>query len=280
MAWAGRASTAATASKRVPAFEKCVELEPKHPAALNGLGQIYLSWGEYDQAEKFLTKAAPQAEAAWFGLARLYLLTGKYDEAQKWIVKAQSVQPNDEWLPKLLAAAKQGELPADLRLSIEPPGKPKASAAARLAATGWQQFNQGKMRSAESNFRKALAKDPEDATALNGLGFCLLNSGKAAESKEYFEKCIELDPKAAGAMNGLARALKAEGKVDEAIALWEKVQKNFPGPNAATVGLATIYLERGEKAKALPLFEELVKAMPDNPEFKQGLEAAKQAATK
>ena len=86
------------------------------------------------------------------------------------------------------------------------------------------------MRLAERSFRRALAKDPEDAAALNGLGFCLLNSGKAAEAKEYFEKCLELDPNAAGAMNGLARCLKAEGKVDEAIAVWEEHEREIPRP--------------------------------------------------
>ena len=49
----------------IKAFEKCVTLEPNHPAALNGLGQVYLSQREYDKAEKFLLKAAPQAPAAW-----------------------------------------------------------------------------------------------------------------------------------------------------------------------------------------------------------------------
>jgi hypothetical protein len=36
------------------------------------------------------------------------------------------------------------------------------------------------------------------------------------------------------------------------------------------------HLERKEHAKAVPYFEELVKAQPDNEEFKNGLEAAKQ----
>lgn len=263
-----------------PAFEKAVELEPNHPAALNGLGQVYLSWRQYGTAKKFLTKAAPQANAAWFGLARLYMLTGKYDEAEKWIMKAQSVNPNDAVLPRLLAAAKEGKLPEDLHSEIEPPGKPRRSDATAESARGWQQFNQGNMRSAEESFRKALAKDPENSAALNGLGFCLLNNGKAAEAKQYFEKCIELEPKAAGAMNGLARCLKAEGKVDEAIDVWKKMQKIAPGPTAATVGLATTYLERGDFDQAIPLFEELVQSMPDNAEFQQGLEAAKKGAAK
>ena len=99
----------------IPAFEKCVELEPNHPAALNGLGQVYLSWREFDQAKKFLTKAAPQAPAAWYGLARLYLLTGKYTAAERWIKKALATSPNDESLKKMLAAAEAKQLPDELR---------------------------------------------------------------------------------------------------------------------------------------------------------------------
>lgn len=264
----------------VPAFEKCVELEPSHPAALNGLGQVYLSWREYDQAKKYLTKAAPQAPAAWYGLARLYLLTGKYTAAERWTSKALATDPGDESLQKMLAAAKSKQLPDDLRRKIEPPGKPDSSATSGDTASGWQQFQQGQFRLAEASFRRSLAKDPEDAAALNGLGFCLLINGQAAAAKDYFEKCLELDPNAAGAMNGLARCLKAEGKIDEAINQWQQMREKFPGPNAAAVGLATTYLEQGEYAKARPLFEELVKSMPENQQFQQGLEAAKKGAAK
>lgn len=264
--------------KAIAAFEKCVTLEPEHPAGLNGLGQAYLLWREYDKAEKYLAKAAPNAPAAWYGLARVYLLTGKYKEAQPYIEKVLAQQPDDKLMVEALAAAKNGALPESLRRQIEPPGKPSNAPASAAAAEGWRQFNEGKLRSAEQSFRAALAKDPENTPAMNGLAFCLLSSGKAAAAKPYFEKILKLEPDAAGAMNGLARCLKAEKKVDEAIALWEQMHKKFPGPNAAVVGLATTYLERGEHAKALPHFEELVKAMPDNAEFRRGLESAKKAA--
>jgi tetratricopeptide (TPR) repeat protein len=263
--------------KAIVAFEKCVVLEPNHPAGLNGLGQVYLSQREYDKASKFLLKAAPKAPAAWYGLSRVYMLTGKYDKAQTWIKKALSQQPNDEVLKQCLAAAKKGELPDELRKQIEPE-KPDKSPATAIALEGWRQFNAGKARSAERSFRRALAKDPENLSAMNGLGFLLLNMGKNAEAKTLFEKCLEIEPDAAGPMNGLARCLKEEGKVDEAIALWEKMSKKYPGPTAATVGLATTYSEKKEYAKALPYFEELVKSQPNNEEFKQGLEAAKKGA--
>jgi pentatricopeptide repeat protein len=262
----------------VPAFEKCVELEPEHPAGLNGLGQVYLSWGEFETAEKYLTKAAPKASAAHFGLARLYLLTGDYEKAQRWIRRSLREQPGDETLKAMLAAARKKQLPDDLKQQIAPVGKPEKSPSTDAAAAGWRLFNEGKMRSAERSFRKALAKDPENLAAINGLGFILLNSGRTAQAKEYFEKYLKIEPDSPGPMNGLARCLKEEGKVDEAIALWEKMHEKYPGPNAAAVGLAMTYLELKEYDKALPHFEELVKAMPDNEEFKKGLEAAKKGA--
>ncbi len=261
----------------IEAFEKCVALEPNHPAGLNGLGQAHLGWREYDKAEKYLLKAGPTASAAWYGLARLYMLTGKYDKAEKWIKKALSEQPDDEVLKQCLAAAQKGDLPAELRKQIEPQGKPDNEPAAKIVAEGWRQFNQGKTRSAERSFRRALAKDPENLSAMNGLGFVLLNSGKTAEAKSYFEKCLERQPDAGGPMNGLARCLKEEDKVDEAIALWEKMCQQNPGVNAGTVGLATTYSERKEYDKALPYFEELVKSQPANEEFKKGLAEAQTA---
>ena len=264
----------------VEAFEKCVELERDHPAGLNGLGQVYLNWGDFEKAEQYLLKAAksPHASAAWFGLARLYLLTGEFEKAQRWIRRSLREQPGEETLKAMLDAARKKELPDDLRRRLEPVGKPDSSPAAQAAVEGWRQFNQGQLRSAERSFNRALAKDPENLSAMNGLGFLLLNTGKTAEAKQYFEKCLKVEPDSAGPMNGLARCLKAEGKIDEAIALWEKMHEKYPGPNAAAVGLATTYLERKEYDKAVTYFEELVKATPDNEEFQKGLEAAKKGA--
>jgi Flp pilus assembly protein TadD len=268
--------------RAVEAFEKCVELERSHPAGLNGLGQIYLSWGELDKAEKYLLRAAksPHSGAAWFGLARIYLLTSKYEKAEPWLRKAIAEQPDDVSLKAMLEAAEKKSVPDDLQQQLKPAGKPEGTPAAQAAVEGWQQFFAGNPRAAELSFNRALAKDPENQSAMNGLGFVLLNTGKVDEAKQYFENCLELEPDAAGPMNGLARCLKAEGKVDEAIALWEKMAKKYPGPNAATTGLATTYAERKEYAKAIPLYELLVKSDPNNAEFKKGLEDAQTAAKK
>lgn len=263
----------------IDAFEKCVELQRNHPAGLNGLGQIYLGWGDFDKAEKYLLKSAssPHSAAAWFGLARIYLLTGRYEKAQPWLRKALKEQPEDATLKSMLDAATSKSLSPDLKQQLQPKGKLERSTGSAAAVDGWRLFNAGKPAEAELSFNRALAKDPDNSAAMNGLGFLLLNSGKAAEAKSYFEKCLEKEPNAAGPMNGLARCLKEEGKVDEAIALWEKMCKQNPGVNAGTIALATTYAEKKQFDKALHYYEQLVKSQPESEEYKRGLEEAKKA---
>jgi predicted Ser/Thr protein kinase/cytochrome c-type biogenesis protein CcmH/NrfG len=103
------------------AFQATLALNPNHPAALNGLGQIYLAQRKYDLAETYLLKAAPQAPAAWYGLARLYLLQGKFDQAEEWAKKLVDSGQADETAQRILQASRTRRVPEGLRLVLEPP---------------------------------------------------------------------------------------------------------------------------------------------------------------
>jgi serine/threonine-protein kinase len=119
------------------AFLKAAGIDPNLPGALNGLGQIYLSQRKYDDAEKFLLQAAPQAPAAWFGLARLYLLQGRFDQAEIWAQKIEDSGQADETARKMLEAAKAGKLSDSLRWMIEPP---QAAQGGQLWMTDFGEF--------------------------------------------------------------------------------------------------------------------------------------------
>jgi Flp pilus assembly protein TadD len=261
--------------KAEPSFKKLLDLEPLFPAGLNGLGQLYLIQKKYDLAEKYLLKAAPQAPAAQYGLARLYLLQGKYDAAAKWAKKAVASGDDDGSAKLMLKAAQQKKLPDELRKQLDPAGVPPGE-----VTQAWQLMNQGRRDEAKAIFEKALAKSPDDANVLNGLGWFYMFGGDMDQAKPYFEKALKADPKAAGAMNGLARVLKSEGHTDEAIKLWQEMVDKFPGANAGTAGLADTYMEQGEYKKAVPLLEQLVKANPQEQEFKSKLDQVKAEAGK
>jgi tetratricopeptide (TPR) repeat protein len=97
-------------------------LEPDHAGALNGLGQAYYFTRQWDKAEQYLLKAAPNAPAAWWGLTNLYLLQGKWDQAQQYAQKIVDAGGADA--RPLLDAAKNKQLPEELRRQIEPPTTP------------------------------------------------------------------------------------------------------------------------------------------------------------
>lgn len=84
--------------------------------------------------------------------------------------------------------------------------------------------------------------------------------GWARQAVAFFEKAIAADPDLASAYNGLAGALWALGRRGEAVANWEKaagIEPAFPLP---LFNLAGAYLERGDKAKALEYCEKYLQA--------------------
>jgi Tetratricopeptide repeat len=107
------------------AFQKVLALEPTHPAALNGVGQIYFSRSEFDKAEPVLLKAAPNASASWWALAKLYLLESDWSRAEKYaqmiVDSGQVTGPDLAGVNAMLAAARNQALPNDLREKIAPP---------------------------------------------------------------------------------------------------------------------------------------------------------------
>lgn len=254
------------------AFKQCLAIQKNHRAAMNGLGQIAFAHHDFAAAEKDWLAVAKDAPAASEGLAKLYLLQGKFEQASKYADMAAASPGADPFARQLAEAAKSGKLDPQLKAELEP-----AAPASSDVMRGWAQLNQGHLNQAAEIFRKVIAQNPQDAAALNGLGFALINLGKPAEAKPQFEKCLQLDPNEAGARNGLALCLKAEGKVDEAIAEWQKMVNTPPTPNAGTAGLATTYFERKQYDKATPLLEQLAKADPSNPQWKELLDQARAA---
>ena len=251
------------------AFGKATRLVEKHPGANNGLGYVSFSRREYELAEQHWTKVASVASASWRGLSHLYLLQGRYEDALTWARKVAAQQPQDELAQRVLAAAKAKRLDPDVRSLIEPEEPGNFS---EKSQRGWALFNKGMSREAMELFQQAVAGNPHELSAHNGLGFCLLNMGEHELAEKHFQVCLDLEPDSAGPLNGLARCLQAEGRIDDAIDVWKTMVDLIPQPNAGTHGLAYAYLEKGEYAEALPYFERLASESPDDETIQNTLE--------
>ncbi len=114
----------------------------------------------------------------------------------------------------------------------------------------WQAFLQVDYAAAETHFRQAVALNPENANAWQGLGWSLFKQGKHREGEGAFQKCLELEPENAAALNGLGWIAFAAEEHDAAIDWWNKALAVDPEATAAMNGLVQVYELRGDKENA------------------------------
>jgi len=108
-------------------------------------------------------------------------------------------------------------------------------------------FQQGKLDQAETCYRAALERDPQDIDTRAHLGQCLLRSKKAAEARPLLEGVVAENPKHdyGYSLMALAETLSALGDSERALAIWKQVTESHSYPRAK-VQLAELYVARNQ----------------------------------
>ena len=76
--------------------------------------------------------------------------------------------------------------------------------------------DEGSMARAEELFRTAVGSEPDNVSAVSGLGESLLEQGKVEEAAEQFARAVEIDPTYTPAVANMALVLSRQGKADDA----------------------------------------------------------------
>ena len=95
---------------------------------------------------------------------------------------------------------------------------------------------------AEKLFREAIAADPENVSALSGLGEVLLEKDSVDEASEVLEKALALNDTYTPAVVNMAFALARQGKADEAKSRFDEAVELNPLD-------ASTYQRRGKSAE-------------------------------
>jgi hypothetical protein len=108
-------------------------------------------------------------------------------------------------------------------------------------------FQQGKLEQAESCYRAALERDPQDIDTRAHFGQCLLRQKKPAEARPLLEGVVRENPKHDYGFSqiALAETLTALGETEAALNLWKTVTENHSYPRAK-VQLAELYITRNQ----------------------------------
>ena len=162
------------------------------------LGLGYLKQGDFERAEKKLTKSLkfnPDNPDALHFTAEMYRRLGEYDKAENYYEKALDIAPKDTTIQNnygvfLCDRGEYDKAIAHFESIIQDPFyREKAAAYENI---GQCQIRQGKLQQAELAFNQALRLNPKMANSILNLAQLRYDSGRKGEAYEYFTRYLQL----------------------------------------------------------------------------------------
>jgi protein O-GlcNAc transferase len=216
------------------AWQRVLEMRPRHAEALHGLALIAFQAHEFPIAQDLARKAAGAntREPAYFNtLGRALAASGKYDEAVKAYRKAITL---DAGL-------------ADVHVSL-----------------GIAYKHMGKLDDAILSQRRALRINPKSWVALHNLANALVARGEIAQAREAFEKVLAVNPASGEAQFELANLLRKSGEREAARLGYLRAFELGMRSSQNWIALGEALSAHAEAKSALECFRKAAQAEPTN----------------
>ncbi len=247
--WQQATDTAKEATQKLP---KSRGLKMVYAAQLADMGQTDAGLNQV----KSLLKGTPEDREVYITLSQMYSRLKRWPEAEQALDQAEQLSTKDDdkeyvWF---------------------------------LRASGYER--QKKYEQAEETFRKVLQSDPQNATALNYLGYMLADRGmKLDEALTLIKKAVALDPTNGAYLDSLGWAYFRLGKYDMAEESLVKASQRIGTDPTVQNHLGDLYQKTGRLKlaaahweRALNEWNKTIAAEVDNTEVAQvqkKLESAK-----
>jgi len=202
-------------------FAAAHRLQPSDPFSCQWLAVDAEKDGDWARALDALKTSAALAEDPTLNLRLSYYATqaNRLPEAVAFLEAAHGRWPGNDQIAYFLAlgyddAKESGKAVKLLRQVLEL--KPGWHEARFQLATILEKLN--RMEEAEKEFRRLLADKPDDASALNYLGYSLADRGlKLAEAERLIREAVRLAPSNAAYLDSLGWVLHKQGRSSEAV---------------------------------------------------------------
>ncbi|MDQ0665778.1 tetratricopeptide (TPR) repeat protein [Pseudomonas sp. W2I6] len=199
--------------------------------------------------------------------ADILMNNGRTDEAEKRLAAARDAEPDyaiQLYLiqAETLSANKQGDrawkilqqallqYPDDLNL---------------LYTRAMQAEKRNDLAQMEKDLRLIIKRDPDNAMALNALGYTLSDrTTRYAEAKELIEKAHQLNPEDPAVLDSLGWVNYRLGNLDEAERLLRQALERFPDQEVAA-HLGEVLWANGKQREARQIWEKFLKEQPESP---------------
>jgi len=253
-------------------FARLVELHPDTPALRLSLALVALENGHDDLARSELTLLAEQSQhpnEANYYLGRIEDEAGNTDQAIEFY---RNVNQGSYFLPALARStallAREGRLDEALNtlhtlretrsqqaesfwllevnvlLDQDRQQEALESSSAALEqfpenveiryARAMLQDTLGNTEEAEKDLKQIIEEDPDNAVALNALGYILTTrTERLPEARQYIERALQLDPDNPAILDSMGWVLFQEGQLQPALDYLSRAWKAFPDPEVA-----------------------------------------------
>jgi tetratricopeptide (TPR) repeat protein len=135
-------------------------------------------------------------------------------------------------------------------LALVPEGDSERANNALLMVSSAQE-RAGDPKGSEATLRQILAKEPDNATALNNLGYFLVERGeRLEEALGMIERAVRKDPNNASYLDSLGWAYFKQGKLNMAERYLSDAARRNPGSAAIQEHLGDLFAKLGQREKA------------------------------
>lgn len=133
----------------------------------------------------------------------------------------------------------------------------------------------GKIELAEKDLRTSIQNDPEDARALNALGYMLVvHTQRYDEAEGLIKRALALEPDDAAIIDSLGWLQFKQGRNEEALILLQKAYAQYPDPEVAA-HLGEVLWTLDDREQALSIWQ---RALEQNPGHAALVETMKRLA--
>ncbi|MBU2020193.1 MAG: tetratricopeptide repeat protein, partial [Bacteroidetes bacterium] len=237
---------------------KLLDLEKANPVAayINiGLSQLYHKMGKVDQAHEH-TKKAHQKVTTWVKpqnvSAQIWLENGHIGQAQALIDQAEAQEMADGSTSLLQAKIKTNQL--EMQLAIEQLEKIKSknlevSSTEIALLEGTIEAKRGRVKLAETIYKKALVSTPNNLELLSQLADLYREDGDTSSAIRYYDKIVKIKPSHSQAKIYLS-SLKGE--------VTNPLLENYYDTKAS-LRIVDLYLAKKDYDKSITLLKEAQK---------------------
>jgi len=152
---------------------------------------------------------------------------------------------------------------ARLALELAPTDQPDIVSTALIALSSAQE-RAGDTKGSEESLRRVLASEPDNATALNNLGYFLVERNeRLSEALEMIQRAVKAEPTNSSFLDSLGWVQFKLGQFAEAERNLTEAARRSAGSATIQEHLGDLYFGQGKKEKARSAWQKSLRFLPD-----------------